>query len=259
MLKQAIVTGGTGAIGFSIVTQLVATGSYNVTIACRDVQKGESAVGRIQKATGSRNVRYSLVDTSSHESIRAFASGWTSPLDLLMNVASIAPPRRQTTAAGLELQFATNVLGYFWMIREFTPHLARPSRVVNVASYWANSLRLDDLQMTKRAYDNDTAYRQSKQAERMLTIAFAERLADKGIVINSCHPGDVNSQLSRDLGFGGSESPDEGAATPVYVATSEEGGKVTGKYFKHCRVAREEFAADRDAIERLFAICESFP
>jgi retinol dehydrogenase-13 len=73
-----------------------------------------------------------------------------------MNVASIAPRKREVTPTGLELQFATNVLGYFWMIKEFTPHLANPSPIVNVASNWANSLELDDLQMTKRRYEMES-------------------------------------------------------------------------------------------------------
>jgi NAD(P)-dependent dehydrogenase (short-subunit alcohol dehydrogenase family) len=257
-LNTAIVTGGTGAIGFSIVLQLVSSGTYDVTIGCCNVQKGESTVSRVQRATGSANVRYSHVDTSSHDSIREFASRWRGPLHLLMNVASTAPRRREVTAAGVELQFATNVLGYFWMIEEFTRHLARPSRVVNVASNWANSLRLDDLQMTVRRYDNGVVYRQSKQAERMLTAAFARRLAGRGITVNGCHPGVVDSQISRDLGFRGSESPEEGAATPIYVATSDEGGSVTGKYFSGRRLTNCQFAADTDACERLYAICETF-
>jgi NAD(P)-dependent dehydrogenase (short-subunit alcohol dehydrogenase family) len=92
----------------------------------------------------------------------------------------------------------------------------------------------------------------------MLTVAFARRLADRGITVNGCHPGVVDSQISRDLGFGGSESPEEGAATPLYVAMSDEGGKVTGKYFSGKRMTNCQFAADNDACERLFAICESF-
>jgi NAD(P)-dependent dehydrogenase (short-subunit alcohol dehydrogenase family) len=79
--------------------------------------------------------------------------------------------------------------------------------VVNVASYWAGGLDLGDLELERRRYDNDAAYRQSKQADRMLSVAFAERLRDAGVTANACHPGDVVSTLSRNLGFGGHETP----------------------------------------------------
>jgi len=91
-----------------------------------------------------------------------------------------------------------------------------------VASYWAGDLDIDDLEFKHRPYSNGAAYRQSKQANRMLTVAFAERLAEHRISVNACHPGDVNSNLSNDLGFGGHESPGEGNedADPARVEVS---------------------------------------
>jgi retinol dehydrogenase-13 len=91
------------------------------------------------------------------------------------------------------------------MTTAFQDHLARsaPARVVNVASYWAGGLDLEDLEFKRRRYDNDGAYRQSKQADRMLTVAFAERLERSHVTVNACHPGDLVSTLSRNLGFGG--------------------------------------------------------
>ena len=99
------------------------------------------------------------------------------------------------TREGIEQQFATNVLGYFWMIEAFIERLKQGSgtRIVNVASYWAGGLDLHDLEFKKRRYNNDAAYRQSKQADRMLTVAFAKRLQPLDITVNACHPGDVNS------------------------------------------------------------------
>jgi NAD(P)-dependent dehydrogenase (short-subunit alcohol dehydrogenase family) len=94
--------------------------------------------------------------------------------------------------------------------------------VVNVASYWAGGLQLNDLEFRFRRYDNDTAYRQSKQADRMLTRAFATHFANRNVTVNSCHPGDVRSKLSGVLGFGGYETPVQGAATPLYLATSPD-------------------------------------
>ena len=90
---------------------------------------------------------------------------------------------------------------------------------VDVSSYWAGDLDIDDLEFKSRPYNNDTAYRQSKQANRMLTVAFARRVGEHGVSVNACHPGDVNSSLSNNLGFGGHESPREGARTPAWLAT----------------------------------------
>jgi len=123
-------------------------------------------------------------------------------------------------------------MSYFWMIREFQEILisSAPSRIVNVASNYAGELDLQDLQFQTRKYEKNSAYKQSKQANRMLTIAHAERLQKFSVSVNSCHPGVVSSNLSYALGFGGWESPEVGAETPVFLAT-DEALKLTGKLF----------------------------
>jgi NAD(P)-dependent dehydrogenase (short-subunit alcohol dehydrogenase family) len=179
---------------------------------------------------------------------------------VLINVACATPHTRLETPEGIELQFATNVLGYFWMTQAFTDYLIQsaPARVVNVASYWAGDLDLKDLEFKRRRYHNGQAYRQSKQANRMLTVAFARRLEPFGVSVNACHPGDVHSKLSSDLGFGGSESPDQGADTPVWLATSPIGQTETGKYFEHRREVRDRFAQDQEKVEALYRACEGY-
>ncbi len=146
------------------------------------------------------------------------------------------------------------------MTEAFQPILAAsaPARIVNVASYWAGDLDLADLDFKKRPYRNGEAYRQSKQANRMLTVAFAERLQGLGITVNACHPGEVNSTLSNNLGFGGHDSPDDGARTPVWLATDPVGGQVTGKYFADFRQVPCSFAGNRKAIEALYHACEAY-
>ena len=129
---------------------------------------------------------------------------------------------------------------------------------MNVASYWAGGLDLNDLEFRRRSYHNDAAYRQSKQANRMLTVAFAHRLAGQGITVNACHPGDVNSVLSNNLGFGGHQSPDEGARTPVWLATSQVGESTTGRYFEQMRDVKCRFGRDRAAVEALFEACGAY-
>lgn len=259
MKKTAIITGATGAIGKAIARQL-AEREFKTILACRNEKKARNAVDEIKKASGNKDVYYEIVDLSLKQSIYDFANRWQGELHVLVNNAAIAPHSRCQTDDGIELQFATNVLGYFWMIEALAKHLhqSAPARVVNVASYWAGDLRLDDLEFNKRSYNNNSAYRQSKQADRMLTVAFADRLNETGITVNACHPGDVNSQLSNDLGFGGYTSADAGAETPVALATGDIGAQQSGSYFEHLREVHCSFAQDRTVVEELFNICSSY-
>ena len=97
-----------------------------------------------------------------------------------------------------------------------------------------------------------------KQADRMLSRAFAERLEPQGISVNACHPGDVNSRLSNNLGFGGHESPDQGARTPVWLGTAPELEGRTGGYYEHQREAHCRFSEDRGAVDGLLLACEAY-
>ena len=259
-VQVALVTGATGAIGKAIARGIAAKPGYKVVLIARDERKAQVVVKDIIHATGNTAVTYELVDLSRRAQIYAFVNRWSGPLNVLVNNAAATPRRRQETPEGIEVQFATNVLGYFWMTRAFRERLqdSPPGRVVNVASYYAGDLDLSDLEYRRRPYDNRSAYRQSKQANRMLTIAFAERLTENGIAVNVCHPGDVNSKLSNDLGFGGHESPDRGADTPVWLATTTVGIKNSGKYFEHRSESHCRFSTDRQAIERLYKICLGF-
>ena len=240
-MPTAIVTGATGKIGGAIARSLAARG-YDMVLPVRDPSRAKGLPGRIVQ-----------VDLSRKASVQEFASGFSEPLHVLVNNAAECPRRRQETAEGIERQLATNVLGYLWMTLAFEGALAAaaPSRVVFVASYWAGGLDLEDLEFSSRAYDNDSAYRQSKQANRMLAAALAERLSASKIWIGSCHPGDVNSKLSNDLGFGGHESPEQGAETPLWLATGEGTGP-EGAYFAHRRAEHCRFCDDKDGVASLY-------
>jgi NAD(P)-dependent dehydrogenase (short-subunit alcohol dehydrogenase family) len=256
----ALVTGATGAIGQAIARQLAERESYEVVLASPHEEKAQQTVAEIQRATGNSNVRCELVDVSRHSSIQALVDRWQGPLHILINNAAASPRQRQETPEGIEAQFATNVLGYFWMTQLFSERLraSEPARVINVASYWAGDLDLSDLEFKRRRYDNGTAYRQSKQANRMLTVAFAQRLKPYTITVNACHPGDVNSRLSNDLGFGGHTSPDDGADTPVWLATDPVGQRETGKFFEQRHAVRCRFGEDTAAVEALYAACLTY-
>jgi len=132
----ALVTGATGVIGKAIAGRIAARHEYEVVLLCRDAAKAEAAVAGIQHRTGNPRVRYALVDLARQASIAALAARWAGPAQVLVNTAAVAPRRREVTPESIELQFATNVLGYFWMITAFRKHLTElaPARVVNVAS-----------------------------------------------------------------------------------------------------------------------------
>lgn len=255
--KVFLVTGATGAIGKAIARQLAGLEGSEVVLVCRDKLKAENAVNEIIDTTNNPRVRFELADLGRHQDIRELAGRWTGPLHALVNNAACTPRDRQETPDGIELQFATNVLGYFWLTDEFTELLkaSAPARVVNVASYWAGGLDLNDLEFKRRSYDNDKAYRQSKQANRMLSAAFAEKLKLFQVSVNACHPGDVNSALSNNLGFGGHETPDQGAETPVWLATHPIGQESTGRYFEHLAETNCPFSQDKQAVNDLFQRC----
>jgi len=255
-----LVTGATGAIGKAIARKLAETKYSEVVLVCRDQNKAEQTVKEIIDLTGNSRVRFELADLSRYGDIRRLVERWAGPLHGLINNAACTPRSRQETPEGIEMQFATNVLGYYWLIDEFMEILkaSAPARVVNVASYWAGGLDLNDLEFTRRSYDNDQAYRQSKQANRMLSSVFAEKLKPYQIAVNACHPGDVNSVLSNNLGFGGHETPDQGAETPVWLATHPIGQEYTGRYFEHLRETNCLFARDKQMANALFESCANY-
>ena len=256
----ALVTGATGAIGEAIAQGLAADCAREVVLVARNRDKAERVVQRIRRETGNSRVRFEMADLSRSDEIRGLAARWSGPLHILVNNAAVTPRVREESQEGVELQFATNVLAYFRMIRAFTPYLqaAAGSQVVNVASYWAGGLDPDDLEFRRRPYSNDAAYRQSKQADRMLSTAFADRLAEQGTCVNACHPGDVNSTLSNSLGFGGHQSPKEGADTPVWLANGGAGAEATGAYYENRRAVACGFSQDHNAVEQLFEACEAY-
>ena len=257
---RAIVTGATGAIGEAIARGLASDNELEVVLVARNRGKAERIVQRLRRETGNHHVRFELADLSRGDAIRDLAARWNGPLHMLVNNAAITPRRKEESPEGVELQFATNVLAYYRMIRAFNPYLLTDegSQVVNVASYWAGGLNLNDLEFRRRRYNNDAAYRQSKQADRMLSAAFAERLSDQGVCVNACHPGDVNSTLSNNLGFGGHQSPAEAADTPVWLAIGSAGTETTGCYFENRQAVPCDFSKDKKMVKRLFDVCEAY-
>jgi NAD(P)-dependent dehydrogenase (short-subunit alcohol dehydrogenase family) len=269
--KTCLVTGATAGIGKEIARGLARLGA-RVVITARSAERGAAARDDIARTTGNDAVEVLAADLSLRTSIREVAARFRAEHDrlhVLVNNAGVWTTTRQTTAEGLELTFATNVLGYHLLTRELLPLLERsaPARVVNVASNLARGLDLDDLQLERRRFDGVLAYAQSKQANRMLTWALAERLLEKRVTVNALHPGMVNTELVRDsrgivgffsrLVFGVfGRSPERGADTAVWLASSHDVEGVTGKLWKDRREVRCRFR-DASKIDALWTKVEA--
>jgi NAD(P)-dependent dehydrogenase (short-subunit alcohol dehydrogenase family) len=268
--RVCIVTGATSGIGREIARNLAAHGA-TVVLACRNEVRGRAAMEEIVRATGNRHVHAMPVDLSRQSSIRCFARRFlaTFPaLHVLVNNAGVFLPERHVGVDGIEMTWATNVLGYHLLSQLLLERLkaSAPARVVNVASTFADGLDLTDPEFHRRHYDGVTAYRQSKQANRMLTWALAERLAGTGVTANAVHPGGVATGIYRELrGLRGAlvrgwvriikTSPRKGADTPTWLATSAELANMSGKFWASRREVPCIFR-DRSAIERLWELCE---
>ena len=258
-MKTAIVTGAYGAIGTEISKGLVDHGFFTMLVG-RNIEKLRSMQSMFQEGKNIPTCSIHVVDLSSKKAIFDFASSVNQKIDVLINNAATAPVRRTESDDGTEMQWATNVLSYFWMSMALKGQLLQAEKplIINVASYWAGGLDLDDPEFKNRRYDNDQAYRQSKQADRMLTYGLAEKFKGK-IDLVACHPGDANSKLSNDLGFGGSESARKAAEMPLSLAIDKPGLSVTsGAYYAHGRMANCQFRSDREGIKRLLEICERY-
>ncbi len=265
--KRVVVTGATSGIGRNAATALAAGGAH-VVLACRDRARADAVARDIAARTSGPAPQVLNIDTSDARSIRAFAERYAERhdgLDVLVNNAGVLLPERAVTAAGVELTFATNVLGYYLVATELCAALsAPPSRIVNVASTFAFALDLDDLQFQRRPYDGMAAYAQSKACDRLLTWALARRLEPQGVAVNATAPGLVletslyralTPDARRELEQYGSRTLDDGADTAVWLASSDDTSSVTGTFFERRAEIPCDFRNEEDE-ERLWQACE---
>jgi NAD(P)-dependent dehydrogenase (short-subunit alcohol dehydrogenase family) len=270
--RLAIVTGPTSGIGQEIAAELARLGAQ-VVLACRDPAKGEATRATIARRTGSDRLTVMRLDTSSQSSIRDFAREFRrihSRLDVLVNNAGASLRKRRVSVDGIELVFATNVLGYHLVARELLDVLqaSAPARIVTVASTFAGNLDLDDLQFERRAFDGVKVYQQSKACDRLLTWALARRLEGTGVTANAMAPGLVQTGLYREtpapvrlllriVGVFAGRSVAQGADTAVWLASSHEVDGLSGRFFELRKEVPCEFRNEADE-ERLWAACERF-
>jgi NAD(P)-dependent dehydrogenase (short-subunit alcohol dehydrogenase family) len=266
--RTCLVTGASAGIGLATARELARLGG-RVVMAVRNPDKGQRARRSIVGATGGE-VEVAVVDVASRESVRAFAAGLAGrhrKLDVLVNNAGIWSERRRVGPDGVELVWATNVLGYFQVTELLLPLLeaAGKARVVNVASQLAGGLDLSDVQFERRPWSGRAAYAQSKQADRMLTWALARRLEGTGVTANAMHPGFVASEI---FGKGGGpislaasawsklagRRPEEGADTVAWLAASPEVEGRSGLFWIDRQDRRCRFR-DETGEEALWDVC----
>lgn len=256
----ALVTGANTGIGFEVARGLAKAG-LDVVLACRDQNRGEDAIHSIAKEFPNPTLELLLVDLASQQSIRAAASSFVEKhptLDVLVNNAGIGVPTRQESPDGIELTFATNVLGYFLLTNLLLDRLQKTpaARVVNVASKLAGGLDLEDLEFNHRHYDATAAYSQSKQANRMLTWALTRRLEASTVTANAMSPGAVNTRLLHSFVPGRvGKTTVAGADTAVWLATSNEVAGLTNRFWADRKEEPCPFH-NLEQEEGLWRICE---
>lgn len=271
--KVCLVTGATSGIGKEIASGLAGLGATVVFVG-RDGAKCEAVLREIAQKHPGSDVSYIVSDLSSQESVRGLAAEFLdkhSSLHVLVNNAGMFAGERAATADGIEMTFAVNHLAPFLLTHLLASRLktSAPARVITTSSVAHRGSRIDfdDPQFEKRQYGGIAAYSQSKLANILFTRELARRLADRGVTANCFHPGAVktdlmegNPLLYRAAWAAASPfllSPEKGADTGVYLASSPEVERVTGKYFIKRKTSEpSEAARDDEAAARLWTISE---
>jgi NAD(P)-dependent dehydrogenase (short-subunit alcohol dehydrogenase family) len=270
--KTCLITGATQGIGLAAAIEIAKTGAQMVLVA-RSPERGASAVQDVKAKSANAYVSLLLADLSSQESVRKLAAEFKSKHDrlhVLLNNAGAVYTKRNLTVDGIETTFAVNHLGYF-LLTELLLDLIKssaPARIINVSSaaHVGGHIDFDDLQHEKR-WGSFKAYSDSKLANVLFTYELARRLAGTGVTVNCLHPGVISS------GFGKNNSgllkslitiagpfmlsPEKGARTSVYLATSPEVEGVTGKYFDQCKPkSSNKQSYETDVAKRLWDVSE---
>ena len=270
--KVCLATGATLGIGKASALGLARMGAQVVIVGRDEARTRETAAWIASEAKNPR-IDFLVADLSSQAEVRRLAdtfNGKYPKLNVLLNNAGAVFTRRETTVDGIERTWALDHLAEFLLTQLLLDRLlaSAPARIVNVASgaHTAGKINFDDLQGEKK-YSGIAAYSQAKLANIMFTYALARRLAGKDVTANCLHPGVVAT------GFGHNTpglvktlvslarpfliTPEKGAATSIYLASSPDVANVSGQYFAKCKpIASSKPSGDVAAQERLWAISE---
>jgi retinol dehydrogenase-14 len=269
--KVCLITGATSGIGKATAMGLANMGA-GVVMVGRDRSRGEAAMADIKEKSGNASVDLMLADVSSQEQIRRLADEFKEAyprLDVLINNAGVFRSKWITTAGGIEMTFAVNHLAYFLLTNLLLDVLeaSAPSRIVNVSSgdHSNGTIDFDDLQGEK-GYKGAKAYSQSKLANILFTYELARRLEGTGVTANCLHPG---AGIRTNFGSGVSgvfgvmvralrplmKSPEKGAETSIYLASSPEVEGLSGRYFvKKTEARSSDVSYDERLARRLWEV-----
>ncbi|XP_033336178.2 retinol dehydrogenase 13 [Megalopta genalis] len=277
--KVIIVTGSNTGIGKEIVRNL-ATRQAKVIMACRDMVKCEEARIEIVLQTQNKYIYCRKCDLASQESIRNFVNQFKeehSKLHVLINNAGVMRCKKSYTKEGIEMQLGVNHMGHFLLTNLLLGVLKNtaPARIVNVSSaaHAGGKIKLEDLNSAEK-YDPAKAYSQSKLANVLFTRELANRLKGTGVTVNAVHPGIVNTEIVRHMGFSQNyfsrlfarvflwlfvKSPKQGAQPVLYAALDSSLNDVTGAYISNCRIVDPSKEAKNDEVAKwLWAVSEKW-
>jgi NAD(P)-dependent dehydrogenase (short-subunit alcohol dehydrogenase family) len=287
--QRTVVTGASSGIGVETARALASAGA-EVTLAVRNVAAGEKVADGIAEKLppGAAAPQVAPLDLADPASVAGFVRAWSGPLHVLVNNAGVmALPKLTRTAAGYEMQFATNHLGHFALTTGLHGWLAAAegARVVAVSSigHLYGPVVFDDLHYRFRPYDQWTSYGQSKSAIVLFAVGAAERWAGDGVAVNALMPGNIaatalvrhlgpddlaNLGKETDVALPPVKTIEQGAATSVLMAASPAVEGITGRYYEDCAEAavvyeREghtggvaPYVLDPDNADRLWQISE---
>jgi NAD(P)-dependent dehydrogenase (short-subunit alcohol dehydrogenase family) len=257
--RICMITGSNSGIGKATAAGLSKMGA-TVVMVSRDRARGEAAQTEVQQITGveKQNVDLMLADLASLDSVKQLAAEFSrkyQKLHVLINNAGLILGKRTPTKDGLETTFVVDYLSHFLLTNLLleTIKASAPSRVINVTSdaHTAGHINFEDLQGEK-SYSGMRAYSQSKLAQVLFTYELAKKLEGTGVTVNCVHPGVVATNWGRHsaglLSVGVRVispfmiSPEKGADTSIYLASSPDVAQVTGKYF----TKRKEVASAKE-------------
>jgi NAD(P)-dependent dehydrogenase (short-subunit alcohol dehydrogenase family) len=269
--KICLVTGATSGIGKASAQALAQKGA-TVVIVGRDAQNAAQVTEQIRAASGNENVYWLLADLSSQQDIRLLASEFKrkySQLHVLLNNAGGTFKTRQLSVDGIEMTLALNHLAYFLLTNLLlnTIRASAPARIINVSSGAHSSGKIDfDNLQGERSYSSFGPYANSKLANILFTAELARRFEGTGVTANALHPGLTSTGFGKNnpgflMNIMGAvipliaRSPEKGAETSIYLATSPEVQSITGKYFVDCKVVQPApQASDLNVARKLWDV-----
>jgi NAD(P)-dependent dehydrogenase (short-subunit alcohol dehydrogenase family) len=272
--KVCVITGGTDGIGKAAAYGLAVQGA-RLLVHGRDPDKGARAVAELKARSGNPAIEFLQADFGSLADVRRLAATvieHTPHIDVLVNNAGGVFGKRTLSKDGYEMTFAVNHLAPFLLTHLLVDTLksGRESRVVTTASnaHRGAKISFDDLQATRK-YSAMGAYGSSKLANILFTRALAKRLQGTAVTATSLHPGFVRTNFGRNVemsrllklifGFAArfARSPEKGAETVVYLATSPQVQGASGGYYFDCKpIPPSSAAQDDNAAEHLWQVSE---